>query len=267
MSNLNQLMNMEGRRALVTGAAGGLGRVMSETLAEMGSDLILVDLPNSPLSSLSKDLTKRFGVRVHAEFCDLEDGAQRERLAERVLDEDNKLDVLVNNAAFVGTSGLQGWAEPFEKQTVETWRRALEVNLTSVFHLCQLFADTLSNSQGGSIINIASIYGEYGPDWSLYDGTQMANPAAYGASKGGVIQFTRWLSTTLGPNVRANVISPGGVARGQPDSFVRRYGSRTPLGRMAIEDDFRGAIAYLASDMSVYVTGQVLRVDGGWGVW
>jgi len=95
----------------------------------------------------------------------------------------------------------------------------------------------------------------------------MANPAAYGASKGGLIQFTRWLSTTLAPQVRANVISPGGVARGQPESFVERYSARTPLRRMATEEDFRGAVAYLASDLSAYVTGQVLAVDGGWGVW
>ena len=95
----------------------------------------------------------------------------------------------------------------------------------------------------------------------------MANPAAYGASKGGLIQFTRWLSTTLAPYVRVNVISPGGIARAQPQRFVERYIQRTPLKRMATEDDFRGAIAYLASDLSAYVTGQVLSVDGGWGVW
>jgi len=95
----------------------------------------------------------------------------------------------------------------------------------------------------------------------------MANPAAYGASKGGLIQFTRWLATTLAPGVRANVISPGGIARGQPKSFVEQYEKRTPLKRMATEDDFRGAVAYLASDLSAYVTGHVLSVDGGWGTW
>jgi NAD(P)-dependent dehydrogenase (short-subunit alcohol dehydrogenase family) len=95
----------------------------------------------------------------------------------------------------------------------------------------------------------------------------MANPAAYAASKGGLIQLTRWMATTLAPNVRVNAISPGGVARGQPQSFVDAYEKRTPLGRMATENDFRGAIAYLASDMSAYVTGQVLAVDGGWGAW
>lgn len=267
MSSLGELMNMSGRRALVTGAAGGLGRVMSETLAEMGADLVLVDLPDTGLADLASSFTERYGVKVETEQCNLEVSDQRNALAIRVLEHQGKLDVLVNNAAFVGTSGLEGWSDSFENQTVETWRRALEVNLTSVFHLCQLFTPALRSSHCGSIVNIGSIYGEYGPDWSLYEGTSMANPAAYGASKGGVIQFTRWLATTLSPTVRVNAISPGGVSRNQPESFIKRYESHTPLRRMATEDDFRGVIAYLASDMSTYVTGQILRVDGGWGVW
>ena len=95
----------------------------------------------------------------------------------------------------------------------------------------------------------------------------MSNPAAYGASKGGVIQFTRWLSTTIAPNIRVNAISPGGVYRKQPEVFVQRYEAKTPLDRMASEDDFRGVVAYLASDMSKYMTGQNLFVDGGWSTW
>ncbi|MFC2992188.1 SDR family oxidoreductase [Halomonas tibetensis] len=267
MTTLTKLMDLRGRRALVTGAAGGLGRTMSDCLAELGADLVLVDLPGVDIAPQATELAECHGVSVQLEYCDLEDASQREALAARVLGNGSGLNILVNNAAFVGTSGLSGWAVPFEDQSVETWRRALEVNLTSVFHLCQLFAPALKAGAGSSIVNIASIYGEYGPDWSLYEGTSMANPAAYGASKGGVIQFTRWLATTLGPEVRVNAISPGGVARDQPESFVERYEARTPLRRMATEDDFRGAIAYLTSDMSAYVTGQVLRVDGGWGVW
>ncbi|MDO8629190.1 MAG: SDR family oxidoreductase, partial [Phycisphaerales bacterium] len=119
----------------------------------------------------------------------------------------------------------------------------------------------------GSIINIASIYGSYGPDLRLYAGTAMGNPAAYAASKGGLIQLTRWLATVLAPHVRVNSISPGGVFRNQPEEFVQRYEARTPLGRMATDDDLRGAMLYLASDLSRYVTGQNLSVDGGWGVW
>jgi len=126
---------------------------------------------------------------------------------------------------------------------------------------------TLLRESHGNIINIGSIYGEYAPDWSLYEGTTMSNPAAYGAAKGGLIQLTKWLATTLAPDVRVNSISPGGIERGQAKKFVDRYKSRTPLKRMACEDDFRGVIAFLASNMSSYVTGQNIRVDGGWGIW
>ena len=125
----------------------------------------------------------------------------------------------------------------------------------------------LKAAEGASIINIASIYGMYGPDWRLYEGTSMGNPAAYGASKGGLIQLTRWLATTIAPSVRVNAISPGGVFRNQPEAFVQRYEAKTPLGRMATEDDFIGIIAFLASDLSKYVTGQNHLVDGGWGIW
>jgi len=107
----------------------------------------------------------------------------------------------------------------------------------------------------------------YGPDWNLYEGTSMGNPAAYGTAKGGLIQLTRWLATTVAPQIRVNTISPGGIYRNQPKQFVERYKSKTPLRRMATEDDFRGVVAYLASDMSKYVTGQNINVDGGWGAW
>ena len=177
-----------------------------------------------------------------------------------------ELNCLINNAAFVGTSDLSGWNVPFEQQTAETFTRALEVNLTAVFDLAKGFSAILKNSKGANIINIASIYGMYAPDWDLYEGTSMNNPAAYGSSKAGLIQLTRWLSTQLAPQVRVNSISPGGIFRNQEKEFVKRYEAKTPLGRMATEDDLKGAIAYLASDLSRYVTGQNLSVDGGWGV-
>lgn len=267
VTTIKELMNLKGRRALITGATGGLGKIMADTLAELGADLVLVDRPGSDFQSITETLAERWEIKVQYRHCDLEQQGQRTELMGWLKTRGEGLNILINNAAFVGTSELKGWAVPFEEQTVDTWRRALEVNLTAVFDLCRSLAPTLKVAEGASIINIASIYGEYGPDWSLYEGTNMSNPAAYGASKGGLIQFTRWLATTLAPRVRVNAISPGGVFRNQPEKFVPRYESRTPLGRMATEDDFRGTVAHLASDLSNYVTGQNLVVDGGWGVW
>lgn len=267
MTTIRELSNLRGRRALITGAAGNLGGVFADTLAELGADLVLVDLPGTKLEEFSKSLIERWGVAVEPRYCDLEFSENRAELISWMKERGEPLHVLINNAAFAGTTDLQGWNVPFEEQSVETWRRAIEVNLTAAFDLCQGLNPILKISGSASIINIASIYGVLGPDWSLYEGTKMGNPAAYGASKAGLIQFTRWLSTTVAPDIRVNAISPGGIFRSQPDVFVRRYEGKTPMGRMAAEDDFRGAIAYLASDLSRYVTGQNLAVDGGWGTW
>lgn len=267
MTKLASLMSLEGRRALITGGAGHIAFAIAETLAEMGADLVLIDREAAQLETVALRLAENWGRKVTTHVCDLEDEISRVAMISSVEADGAGLDILVNNAAFVGTSGLQGWAVPFEEQSLETWRRAIEVNLTAVFHLSQAFLPKLRASGHGSIVNIGSIYGELGPDWSLYEGTTMGSPAAYGASKGGLLQFSRWLATTIAPDVRVNVISPGGVERGQPKSFKDRYEARTPLGRMATEDDFRGAVAYLASDLSAYVTGHALAVDGGWGAW
>ena len=267
MSNFKKISSMSDRQTLITGAAGKIGRVMSETLAELGSNLILVDYPGIDLSSLESDLKRNWEVDLWSIECDLESEEDRNKLIELVKSDGRGLNCLVNNAAFGGDSDLKGWVTPFEEQTLDTWRRAIEVNLTAPFHLSQAFTPELRAGNGGNIINISSIYGELGPDWSLYDETTMGNPAAYSVSKGGLVQLTRWLATTLAPHIRVNAISPGGVFRKQPEVFVQRYKGKTPLGRMAIEDDLRGAVAFLASDMSLYVTGQNLMVDGGWSVW
>jgi len=212
-------------------------------------------------------LAQEWGVRVEYLVADLEQNERLGLVADQVKERFGRLDVLINNAGFVGTTDVTGWVTDFEKQSVATWKRALDVNLTSVFALTQAFTPLLRASGHGSVINVSSIYGSYGPDLSLYDGTAMGNPAAYAASKGGMNQLTRWLSTVLAPEIRVNTISPGGVERGQPKLFQERYSERTPLKRMATEEDFKGAVAFLASDMSRYVTGQDLLVDGGWGVW
>ncbi len=266
MGKLTKLLSLKGRRVLVTGATGALGRVISETMAELGAELWLVDRPGSDFGNLTAHLADYPDSKQICFSCDLESQEDRDQIVAAVR-RAGQLDVLINNAAFVGASDLQGWALPFEQQSVETWRRAMEVNVTAVFDLTKQLADSLRQSTRASVINVGSIYGILGPNWGLYEGTAMANPAAYAASKGGVVQLTRWMATTLAPDVRVNCVSPGGIFRQQPDVFVKRYEAMTPLGRMATEEDFRGVFAYLASDMSQYVTGQNLTVDGGWSAW
>lgn len=267
MTSLAELQDLRGKVALVTGASGGIGRVICRTLAELGADIALLDRNDDALQKLAAELRNDLGVNAQPILMDLEAENQRLTVVDRICEHFSGLNVLINNAAFVGDSRLTGWAVKFEHQEIDTWRRAFEVNLTACFHLCQLLTPMLSQGDSGSIVNIGSIYGIVGPDWRLYSGTSMGNPAAYAASKGGLIQLTRWLSTVLAPRIRVNCISPGGVFRGQPQNFVDEYVARTPLGRMATEEDFMGAIAFLSSGLSKYVTGQNLVIDGGWTVW
>jgi NAD(P)-dependent dehydrogenase (short-subunit alcohol dehydrogenase family) len=267
VTTTKELSNLRNRRALITGATGHLGKVIAETLAELGADLILVDLPGSGVDILCNQLIDKWRIKVDYFICDLEIQEQRIDLLSKLKKSSKNLNILINNAALVGTSDLAGWTVPFEDQSVNTWRRALEVNLTAVFELCQGLVPLLKKSEGSNIINISSIYGLLGPDWSLYENTNMGNSAAYAASKSGLIGLTRWLATTLSPRVRVNAIVPGGIFRNQPDEFIKKYSSRTPLGRMATEDDFRGIIQFLVSDLSGYVTGQVISVDGGFSAW
>lgn len=264
MDMRNDLFDLTGRVAVITGGAGHLGRTMARVLAGFGASVALVDRAKDALESAANELTAGH-VRTFA--CDLRDGDARSELAVQIEAALGRTDVLVNNAAFVGDSQLTGWGVSFAEQSIDTWRQAIEVNLTAPFHLAQLFHPMLVASGRGAIINISSIYGILGPDMSLYEGTTMGNPAAYAASKGGLIQLTRWLATTLAPNVRVNCITPGGVERGQPEAFFNRYVARTPLKRMAQESDFAGAVVFLASDASAYVTSQNLVIDGGWSAW
>ena len=264
MKTLHQLMDLSGRVAMVTGGAGHIGRAMCAALAELGAKVAVVDVN----ADAARAAAEALGGEAAAFAVDLADEAAVKALPGRVLERWGRIDVLVNNAAFVGTSGLTGWVVPFEQQSVDTWRKAVEVNLTAAFALTQACAPALAEHGRGSVVNVASIYGVLGPDMSLYEGTAMGNPAAYAASKGGLVQLTRWLATVLGPQgIRVNCLSPGGVERGQAETFRERYVERTPLKRMATEEDFKGTLAWLASDLSAYVTGQNIMVDGGWTAW
>ena len=267
MASLKTLGDMTGRRVLITGGTGHLGRVIADTVAEQGAEVLLLDRPESPFQEVEEQVKGMWGVDCQSITCDLESEMARNEAVQTVLNDGKPLNCLVNNAAFVGTSNLQGWSTHFEAQSLDTWRRALEVNLTAPFHLSQGLSPLLRRSKGANILNITSIYAEQGPDWRLYAGTSMGNPAAYGASKAGLTQLTRWLATTLAPDVRVNAICPGGISRGQPDSFVEQYVQRTPLQRMARETDFKGSVALFTSDLSSYTSGQVLAIDGGWSVW
>lgn len=260
-------MSLQGHVALITGGGGHIGAALCEALAELGATIVVLDIVDESCSDVARRIYKTYGVETLPLVIDLSDERAIRSVPETVLGHFGRLDILVNCAALVGTSELKGWATPFLEQSADTWRLALEVNLTAPFVLVQACAEALAASGHGSVINIGSIYGMVGPDMHLYETTAMGSPAAYAASKGGLLQLTRWLATVLAPDVRVNAITLGGVWRDQPESFHARYVARTPLRRMATEEDVKGPVAYLASDLSAYVTGHNLVVDGGWTIW
>jgi NAD(P)-dependent dehydrogenase (short-subunit alcohol dehydrogenase family) len=264
---LKQLMDLQNRVALITGGAGHIGRVLGESLAELGASIAVLDVDQAAAGTVATDIAANNNVKASGLAVDLTDLAAVKATPARVVDEFGRLDIVIHSAAYGGDTQFPGWAVPFDEQTGEAFERALRVNLTSAFVLAQAARPALTDSGHGSIVLISSIYGLVGPDMSLYEGTSMANPAGYGASKAGLLQLMRHLATVLAPEIRVNAISPGGVWRQQPDAFHDRYRARTPLGRMAVEEDLKGAAAYLASDLSSYVTGHNLVVDGGWTVW
>ena len=267
MQSLNQLMDLADRKALITGGAGHIGLAAGEALAESGATVAVLDLDGKACKERA-GLLSLLGVNSAIPLpCDLRDEQATRGAVKHAIVKMGGLDILVHCAAYVGTTEVPGWAVPFEQQTVKAWDAALRVNLTSAFVMVQEAQEALSASGHGSVILFGSTYGVVGPDLRLYTETEMANPAGYAASKGGIIQLTRYLATVLAPRVRVNAISPGGVWRNQPEVFHQRYVSRTPLGRMATEEDLKGAVAYLASDLSAYVTGHNLSVDGGWTAW
>ena len=255
----------QGFVAAITGGAGHIGRAVGEKLAAKGINIAVLDKDSAGAEAFCKKLMDDYGVKAAFIDVDLLDSGAFKKAAIEIEEKFERLDYLVNNAAFYDDT--PGWGVPFEEEGYDAWMKVMQVNLLAPFFLVQALAPLLKVSPNGAAVNISSIYGVVGPDYHLYEGTEMTNPAAYAASKGGLIQTTRWLSTVLAPDIRVNTVCPGGVERGQLPEFQERYNDRTPLGRMANENDVAGAVAFLLSLEAGYITGHNMMVDGGWTAW
>jgi NAD(P)-dependent dehydrogenase (short-subunit alcohol dehydrogenase family) len=260
--------------AVVTGAVGLLGQHHCASLARAGASVVVTDLDSALCAELADRLAAAHGRPAIGLGADITVPASVDALRDAVLDRLGRVDVLVNNAAVNEKVEDPGTGAPltFESYPLEEWERSLRVNVTGTFLCCRAFGATMAAAGRGSIVNIASTYGLVAPDQSLYrrpDGTQaFFKSAAYPTTKGAVLALTRYLAAYWGRcGVRVNALCPGGVENGQDPHFVSRYAERTPLGRMADACDYEGAIVYLASDASSYVTGASLVVDGGWTAW
>jgi len=267
MKRLDRLMDLTGRSAIIAGGGGFIGAEAASVLVELGASVALLDIDDIKTQRVAHQLNTQRAGCVHAILCDLSKEESTRASAQEAAHLLGGCDILIHSAALTGMSKVSGWAVPFEQQSVEAINPGYQINVTSAFVLAQELCSKLRKSGNGSIVFVGSVFGSIAPDMEIYRGTQMVNPVGYGASKGGLLQLTKYLSSLLAPEVRVNAISPGGIERGQPEIFQERYRERTPLRRLATEQDMGGAFAYLASDMSSYVTGQNLIVDGGYTTW
>tara|TARA_E500000178_G_scaffold356503_1_gene434897 strand:- start:5305 stop:6105 length:801 start_codon:yes stop_codon:yes gene_type:complete len=254
------------RTIVLTGASGFLGRAFAKRIAKLGASCILIDQNLIALKQMADRLSKISSAKHHCFQVDFTNSKNIETAIAQITETHNCIDTLINNAAFTGDSTIEGWGTDFPNQSLRAWHLALQVNLTSCFTMAQKLMPLMKSSDNASIINIGSIYAKLAPDYSIYEGTNMHNPAAYGASKAGLIHLTKWLAATLGPEIRVNAISPGGIYRQQDEQFVRRYTHKTVLKRMATEEDIVPAMIFLASDNARYITGQNLVIDGGYSI-
>lgn len=255
-----ELFKLTGRVALVTGGAGsGYGRQVVAALAEAGATVVITSRCLERAAAAASAFRAE-GLQVEGRVLQPGDEDSTRHLVESVVERHGRLDILVNNA-------VANLLKPVEQIRVSEWEAVMKVNLTAGLLLSRTAAPLLRSGGSGSIVNIASIYGVVAPDPALYGSSGLNSPVVYGVSKAALIHLTRQLAVTWAPEVRVNCITPGGLWNGQAHDFVERYVARTPLRRMGGPDDLKGAVLYLASEASAWVTGQNLHVDGGWTLW
>ena len=272
---LDGLFGLRGQIAIVTGGSGRLGSRYVSALAEAGASVAAFDLPGRAHPGVDALVAAKRPVSTHA--VDVTNRAAVDAAIAAVAKQFGTPTILINNAG-LGSSPADAALETgrFEQYPESAWDAMLESHLKSALVVSQSFIERFRSSgaattPGGSIINISSTYGVVSPDQSVYDyrrsgGAEYFKPVGYSVAKSGVLNFTRWLAEYCAPlGIRVNTLVPGGVREADhAPEFVAEYEKRTPLGRMAVETDYDGAIVFLASPASAYMTGATLVVDGGW---
>ena len=259
--NVLDMFKLDGKVAVVTGGAGLYGFQIVSALAEAGATVYVASRNRANNEKKMESLLER-GYKVSVLEVDLESEESILALCDEVYLREGRVDILVNNAVLRCMTGYSDSAESFT--------RSMIANATGLFLISRAFGNRMAKDGGGSIINIGSYMGILGPDYNLYSGTDMNKDGAipdYFFHKGGITNYTRYLASHYGDfKLRVNCVELGGLYNGQPEAFVNNYNAKTPLGRMANETDLKGLIIYLASDASLYMTGAIIPLDGGYSI-
>lgn len=260
----NNLFDLSGKIALVTGGAGLLGPQHAIALASHGAKVYMADINTETCEKNAKEL--EYDVEVLT--LDVTNKEQWQHVVDEIVSNDNKIDILVNNAGYTNQTKTSSFDRAFENFSLEDWNGIMDVNLTGTFLGCQVVGNQMLSQKGGSIINIASLYGVVSPNHNMYPGTGIVQPVAYTVSKHGVVALTKYAATWLAKRgVRVNSLTPGGIYDGHDGLFLERFKNLNPIGRMSNKTELQGGIVFLASDASSHVIGHNLVIDGGWTVW
>ncbi len=274
MPALPATFDLTGKTALVTGGAGLLGYQHAKALADVGAHVVLADIDVDGLANTVEAFAELgLAERIDPLVMDVTDPASIEAAGSDISAKGRRIEILLNNAAIDSKVGADGRIEGggrLESFPLGEWRRQMDVGLTGAFLCAKAFGPEMAAHQGGTILNIASDLSVIAPDQRLYRDSalpaeeQTKKPVTYSVIKTGLVGLTRYLAAYWADaGVRVNALSPGGVENGQPDDFVERLTDLIPLGRMAAPDEYAGAIQFLCSDASLYMTGQNIVIDGG----
>ncbi|MCK8480545.1 SDR family oxidoreductase [Psychroserpens algicola] len=234
---------------IVTGGNGLLGKAMVSRIKAEGAFCINMDINHETNEDLSQL------------YCDITNQDSIDKAIALVVDTYKTIDGLVNNAY----PRTKDWGTKFEDIPFQSWKDNVDMQMNSSFYTCQKVLEQMKEQRSGSIVNITSIYGVVGNDFTVYEGTGGTSPAAYSAIKGGLINFTRYLASYFGIyNIRTNCVSPGGIFDHQHEAFVKNYEKKVPMKRLGTPEDIAPSVAFLLSEDAQYITGQNLIVDGGW---
>ena len=264
--NVKNIFDLTDKTVILTGAAGYLGGNYADGLSQSGANVVLADINYQGCKKLEHKIREKYDVDPLSVKLDLTQSKSINNLVSKITKKYSDIDVLINNAAYQGTPKIR--TAGFENLTLETWNQAINVNLTGIFLLSQQIGKIMKNQKFGNIINISSIYGIVGADQRIYGRSGLNSAVFYAATKGAVLNLTRYLASFWNrTGIRVNTFSPGGVENKQDKNFVKNYSKKTMIGRMARNDEYVGALIFLASDASSYMTGSNLIIDGGWTAW
>ena len=267
---IHEKFSLAGKVIVLTGSAGRVGSRFAEVLSAAGANVVLVDIDERRNSKLEKNLKQKYNAKPLAINCNISEPNEVKKLTKKILQEYKKIDGLINNAHFVPREHPQKDAS-FESYPFELWDNSVTINHRGLFLCTQEIGKVMSRQKKGVIVNISSIYGITGPDQRIYDKSGLNSPPFYSFTKGGMVNLTRYLAAYWhGKNIRVNTLTLGGIFDEKLHTnkeFVKNYAEKTMVGRMSRKKDYDGAILFLMSDASEYMTGANLVMDGGWSSW